>query len=104
MSSEVRVLIAAAGGALLVTLGLLELTLERQIDEPTHPRLSPGIKILVGLAAAMGTGLPLANPTVLLVALLLSLAIPAVYGAWVWFAQSADAPTAGREETEQPLG
>lgn len=104
MSSEVRVLIAAAAGALLVTLGLLELTLERYVDEPTHPWLSPGIKILVGLAAATGTGLPFASPTVLLVALLLSLAIPAVYGAWVWFAQPADAPTPGREETDQALG
>jgi len=70
----------------LVGVAALETTLARREDEPTHPQLSPGLK--VGVAALIGTtgALDLGWSThALLILLLGGLAVPMGYGAVVWF-------------------
>lgn len=70
----------------LVSVASLETTLVRVEDEPTHVRLSPGLKL--GVAACIGTldALDLGWSThALLVLLLAGLAVPMAYGAFVWF-------------------
>jgi low temperature requirement protein LtrA len=95
LSVEVRAIVAAATGVLLVAMGVLELTLERAVDEPTHLRLSSWIKYGVGAIAALVAVLPISSPTVLLVVLLALMAVPAAYGVWVWFLHpAADPPVA----------
>lgn len=72
----------------LVGVAALQTTLARADDEPTHPRLSPGLKL--GVAAVIGTlgVLDLGWSThALLVLLLAGLAVPMAYGAFVWFTQ-----------------
>ncbi len=70
----------------LIGIAALQTTLTRGADEPTHARLSPGLK--VGAAAVIGTvgALDLGWSTpALLVLLLAGLAVPMTYGAVVWF-------------------
>jgi hypothetical protein len=42
---------AGAGATTLIFIGLIELTLRRREDEPTHPWVSPALKIAAGLGA-----------------------------------------------------
>ena len=70
----------------LVGVAALETTLARRDDEPTHPRLSPGLK--VAAAAVIGTVGSLAlgwSTYTLFVLLLAGLAVPMIYGAFVWY-------------------
>jgi low temperature requirement protein LtrA len=80
-------LLPAAVGAALLVMGLLEPTLARQADEPTHPWRSPLVKWLAAgllfVVAVFTTWSPLATLT----AVLGGLALPMIYGAWVWFRQ-----------------
>jgi low temperature requirement protein LtrA len=89
---EARWLISGAIGVALIFIGLIEQTLRRREDEPTHPRLSPILKIAAGLGAlvvaALGNGL---GPLPLLSLLLGLILIQIVYGTYVWFRQ----PVAG---------
>jgi low temperature requirement protein LtrA len=79
-------LLALALGLALVTLGLLELTLRRDADEPTHALLSPALKFATGLAAILigllAAGLSHAALALALFALELVLM---AYGGYVWF-------------------
>jgi low temperature requirement protein LtrA len=86
LAADSRRLLGMSVGAGLVGLGLLETTLRASEDEPTHRRLSPLLKIAVGLAAALitWTGSWLGAVTLCIV-LVAALAVPAVYGAYVWF-------------------
>ncbi len=77
----------------LVGIAALETTLATGQHEPTHARLSPGLK--VGVAAVIGTlgVLDLGWSThALLVLLLAGLAVPMAYGAFVWFSYPVAQP------------
>lgn len=93
LPDEVRWLIAGAVAVALIIIGLLELTLRRREDEPTHPRLSPLLKFAGGLLALslgwLGVGF---SSTLLLGLLLLPIFIQMVYGAYVWFQQPLAEP------------
>ena len=87
-TSEAKQLIAVAMGVTLIATGALEITLRREPDEPTHPWISPVMKIVVGVIAA---SLALVSDAVtvpeLLVVLLALVIMQIVYGVWVWFTQ-----------------
>lgn len=86
LPDPVRLLIAASVGCSVMLMALLELTLHRTADEPTHPRLSPLLKGGVGTVAIaigfLGQGL---SAIALLILLLALLAILMGYGLLVWF-------------------
>jgi low temperature requirement protein LtrA len=82
------VLTAGAVGVFLMTCCLLELTLRRTDDEPTHVFLSPALKAATGLCAfGLAAAPPGVSPAVLVSYLIALLGIPIAYGAWVWYAQ-----------------
>ncbi len=86
LSDSSRFLLVGSVMLGLVGVAALETTLARGDDEPTHPRLSPALK--VGMAVVVGTLglLDLGWSThVLFVLLLAGLAVPVAYGAFVWF-------------------
>jgi low temperature requirement protein LtrA len=87
-----RVLIASALGAALIVMALLEGTLRRAEDEPTHRIFSPLLKLGSGLSA-LGCGWLglLDDPARLMLGLLGMLAVNVGYGVWVWFRQELDA-------------
>lgn len=88
LGENVSLLIGSATGLALIVMGLLELTLAWSPNEPTHPRLSPGLKFAAGaiaiLLGALGGGLSVILLQVLLLALLLA---QTGYGLYVWFTQ-----------------
>ncbi len=90
LDADGRWLITAAIATALFAIGLIELTLRRDADEPTDLQVSFTLKIAGGLLAlalgAWGAGL---GPTGLLIALFLPLLIQMVYGAYVWFRSPA---------------
>ncbi|SHN44093.1 low temperature requirement protein A [Cryptosporangium aurantiacum] len=83
---DVPDLLFGSVGAALAALGVLETTLERDESEPTHPTFSPALKIGLGGALAAVALLPVHwSPAVALLVCLLVLAVPAAYGARVWY-------------------
>jgi len=73
-------------GATLISFGLLELTLDRSDSEPTHLRLSPGLKFAAGLVlVALAVAHPGIPVSVAFAVALVALAIQAAYGATVYF-------------------
>lgn len=93
LPDEARWLISGAVAVALIIMGLLELTLHRHEDEPTHPYLSPLLKFAGGVLALglgwLGVGF---SPTWLLNLLLLPIFIQMIYGAYVWFQQPLAEP------------
>jgi hypothetical protein len=87
-------LLVGGTGAAAIALGVLELTLDRESDEPTHPILSPALKIGPGLILLGLAGLPWETLPALVVCLV-ALAIPAGYGVQVWYSAPAQADVAG---------
>jgi low temperature requirement protein LtrA len=84
---SVRWLIASAVGVALITMSLIETTLRREKDEPTHRLISPLLKLAAGvLALAIGLWSGL-GPIGLLIMLLVLVVIQMAYGAYVWFTQ-----------------
>ncbi|MEM6431304.1 MAG: low temperature requirement protein A [Deinococcota bacterium] len=85
---NVQTLIGGCVGVILVTLALLELTLQRAADEPTHKTLSPLLKAGTGVLAFVFsfTFLDL-YPTTFLVTLSALLLTNMSYGLWVWYKQ-----------------
>jgi low temperature requirement protein LtrA len=69
----------------LATVGVMEFTLERGEGEPTHPLLSPLLKIGVALLLLSLLFWHEAPITAVLALCLLGLVVPAVYGTYVWF-------------------
>jgi low temperature requirement protein LtrA len=80
-------------GAALAALGVLETTLEREPGEPTHPTLSPALKIGPGGVLAALALVPVHWPaSAALLTCVVVLAVPAVYGASVWYRQPVNEP------------
>jgi low temperature requirement protein LtrA len=80
-----RRLLSAAVAVALIGFGLLEMTLARRPDEPTHPVVSPTIKLAAGLIAAL-TLLDLHWAATPLLIVLVVVQLPAViYGLVVWY-------------------
>lgn len=76
------------GGAMAVTLiaiGLLELTLRREADEPTNSRLSITLKLGSGVGALVLPWTTDLGVLVFLCVLILLLIIHVIYGAYVWY-------------------
>lgn len=88
LPNNVRLLIACSVAISLTLIGLLENTLQRDKDEPTHPKFSPGLKfgsaVVALLLGFFGIGLP---PLALLTMLVFLLLIQIGYGVFVWFSQ-----------------
>ncbi|MBA3280254.1 MAG: low temperature requirement protein A [Geodermatophilaceae bacterium] len=86
LSDSSRFLLVGSVMLGLVGVAALETTLARDDDEPTHPRLSPALKLgMAGLVGMLGL-LDLGWSTHVLFAVLLAgLAVPMAYGAAVWF-------------------
>lgn len=74
----------------LASVALLETTLARGDDEPTHPWLSPALKVAAAGVAALAF-LDLSwSPLSLLLMMLAAASIPCVYGAYAWYSQDLD--------------
>lgn len=94
LPGPVRWLTAGAVGAFLAAVGLMELLLVRRHDEPTHPVVSPALKLATAPVAAGLGALPL-SAVPLLLGLLAVLSVHVAYATWTWFTQDlADAPPA----------
>ncbi|NJM99081.1 MAG: low temperature requirement protein A [Phormidesmis sp. RL_2_1] len=88
---SVSLLIAGAIGSVLIIIGLLETLLRRDIDEPTHPQLSPALKFAGGMAAILIGFLSRGfNIAVLEGLLLIPILVQVGYGLYVWFTQELD--------------
>lgn len=94
LSGEVQRLIGGFAGVALISVALLELTLVRTPGEPSHPIISPLLKVVVGGAAfVVGFG-PALGPVLFLLLLFVLLFVNMVYGVWVWFGWGGDAEAA----------
>ena len=86
LNDAVRWLMAGATAVKLISIGLIEYTLQRDPGEPTHEHLSPMLKFfgaaLALLLGVFGTNL---NLTAFLFALLVPTLIQILYGLFVWF-------------------
>jgi low temperature requirement protein LtrA len=81
-----RELVGFSAAATLIVIGFLELTLQREEDEPTHQFISPIMKIVSGMALILFSLLVKdISGTLLLAVILVVLLIQAGYGVWVWF-------------------
>ena len=91
LPTNIRVLVTGSLGLFLVVIGLLELILAPSEEEPTHPRLSPGLKIVSGLLVPVVAMFPLSKLWFfwLFYPFLL---VQMVYGAWTWFTQELPEP------------
>jgi low temperature requirement protein LtrA len=89
----VGLLIAGAVGSTLFIIGLIELFLRRDPDEPTHPRLSSGLKFGGG-AIALAIGLISNGFNIVLLEglLLIPILMRVLYGLYVWFSQEIEEP------------
>jgi low temperature requirement protein LtrA len=88
LNDAARLLVTGAAGTSLIFIGLVETTLRRLESDPTHPGLSPVLKICCGAAMIL---LGLLSGTLKIVPilslLLVLLCIQIVYGTAVWFKQ-----------------
>jgi len=88
LDSNVGLLIGSSVGISLIAIGFLELTLQRTAYEPTHPRLSPGLKFGAGAIAiafgAISSGIWAIGLQLSLLALLM---MQVGYGLYIWFTQ-----------------
>lgn len=89
-SEELRQILAGAVGVFLFTAACLETTLHRQDGESIHTSFGSIIKLLAGfLSLAAGwTGI-INSFFALLLVLLALLACQMIYGAWVWYRETA---------------
>jgi len=80
--------IATAAGIALITTGVLEMTLRRDDYEPTHPLLSPTLKLVSGLVAiAIGVFSAAMSDPLLLLLIFGVVLTQMAYGSYVWFTQ-----------------
>lgn len=84
LEPSTRLLVTFGVSGVLLSIGLLELTLHRDDDEPTD-RESPLLKLLIGVLVLGSVWVTITGPTTQLLLTFAALAVPALYGAWVWF-------------------
>jgi low temperature requirement protein LtrA len=88
LSGNVRWLLCGAVALSMIIIGLLELTLRRDEEEPTHPMLSPLLKVAMGIVAVSlaywGGSL---SPIFFLCVLMLLLLVQMIYGSYVWYSR-----------------
>ena len=103
ISDEARWLMAGAIALKLVVVGLLEYTLERDPNEPTHEHGSSLLKFAgAGVALVMGvvgSGLSAVAFMLMLFAVML---VQLAYGVWVWFNRYPEAPVEAGFEVNTP--
>ena len=88
LPADVRLLLTGSVGAALLCVGLVELTLARRDDEPTHPVLSPLLKIAGGGAMiAFGLAATALDAAAVFLFLLAMLGLQVAYGVLVWYRQ-----------------
>jgi low temperature requirement protein LtrA len=80
MPLEARLFLLVGCGVVLVAVALLEMTLIREPNEPTDPVVSPGLKIVAGVAAA-SLSVFAVNAFAAFAIVLVALGIQAAYGA-----------------------
>lgn len=98
LGADVASLLLVGLGLTLVAVAFLETYLDRAPDEPTHPVVSPALKVAVGAAlAVVGALAPPLTVTAAFAIALVGLAIPAAYGAAVYYRPRN--PTAGNLPT-----
>jgi low temperature requirement protein LtrA len=86
IAPDVRALLLYGLAFTLVAFALLELTLDRSPDEPTGPVISPALKVVAGLGVAIVAFVgPLMTTEESFALCVVALAIPAAYGAVVYF-------------------
>ena len=96
ISGDIAPLLAGSAAATLLVVGLLEMVLDPDADEPTHPVISPGLKIGFGvLLAAFVLFFPHASPAVTLAIILACMVVIMLYGLWVWFTEGHQRETKG---------
>ena len=83
---EVQALLGTSIGCALTSIALIETRLARTAHEPTHPAISPLLKVFTGGAiAALGLLAPPMHTYWFMLPILALMSINMVYGAWVWF-------------------
>jgi low temperature requirement protein LtrA len=87
MPVESRLFLLIGLGVVLVAVGLLETTLEREPDEPTDPIVSPVMKFVTGVVVVGLSFLPL-NVFVAFVIAIVALGVQATYGAWGYYVKA----------------
>ncbi|MBT8195701.1 MAG: low temperature requirement protein A [Bacteroidia bacterium] len=88
LPAEVIILMCLSLGLCLITLGLIETTLERLPNEFTHPFWSPAIKIITGVISIILMFFCYSMDLHLLMGLMILLVgINMLYGAYGWFTQ-----------------
>ncbi|MEP6479263.1 MAG: low temperature requirement protein A [Rhodoglobus sp.] len=86
LDPPVQALLLYGLGFTVVAVALLETTLDRGVDEPAHPLVSPLLKAAVGAAVCVvALVAPPLTPMLAIVLCTIALAIPAAYGAVVYF-------------------
>lgn len=91
LTNPSRYLLVSGVALSLLGIGALQTTLTRTPDEPTHARLSPALHITAAVVTASLGTLDLGwNAGALLAMLLVGLALPMAYGAFVWFTPAAN--------------
>ena len=92
LQREVQAIIGGFMSAALISLALLETVLRREPGEPTHPVLSPLLKVVTGTVALLaGFAMSGLSAVSLLLLLLVLLMVNMLYGLWVWFDLGATA-------------
>ena len=95
MAQNVRLLFAASVAGVLCAIAFLETRLATAAEEPTHPLVSPLLKVVVcAVVLSIGFGGLPGSAVWFLVCVLAVLALPPACGAWVWF-QKPEAHDAG---------
>jgi low temperature requirement protein LtrA len=84
-------LLLASVGLSIIFIGGLEQTLHRRDDEPTHPILSPLLKISAGVVLFALSFAHLAHVTLVLGLCILGLLPQKLYGVMVWVGREAEA-------------
>lgn len=84
-------LLLASVGLAMIFLGGLERTLRRGDDDPTHPTLSPLLKVSAGIVLFALSFAHLSHPTIALGLCMIGLLPQKIYGIIAWFGSEAEA-------------
>jgi low temperature requirement protein LtrA len=88
MEALLRWLLLGGAALALGAIAAIETTLARAADEPTHPVLSPALKAApASVLVVVALLVPSLTPAAALLTALAALAVPAIYGAYVWYRQ-----------------